>query len=94
MSANIRSALLALALGSTLAVAGTSATAQVLVFGEGPLNGGSVGAVRLRNLGNAGNRDYYSRLDKDFVWMSPWLLSSPSVFQNGFEATTVITASP
>jgi len=59
MSANIRSALLALALGSTLAVAGTSATAQVLVFGEGPLNGGSVGAVRLRNLGNAGSGDIY-----------------------------------
>jgi len=61
---------------------------------RGGLYGGAASCANTGNLGNAGNRDYYSRLDKDFVWMSPWLLSSPSVFQNGFEATTVITASP
>jgi hypothetical protein len=61
---------------------------------RGGLFGGAASCANTGNLGNAGNRDYYSRLDKDFAWMSPWLLSSPDVFQNGFEATTVVTVSP
>lgn len=61
---------------------------------RGGLYGGAASCANTGNLGNAGNRDYYSRLDIDFAWMSRWLLSSPNVFQNGFEATAVVTASP
>ena len=61
---------------------------------RGGLYGGAASCANTGNLGNASNRDYYSRLDKDFAWMSAWLLSSPNVFQNGFEATAVVTASP
>ncbi len=61
---------------------------------RGGLYGGAASCANTGNLGNPGNRDYYSRLDKDFAWMSPWLLSSPNVFQNGFEATAVVNASP
>lgn len=61
---------------------------------RGGLYGGGASCANDGDLGNAGNRDYYSRLDQDFSWMSTWLLSGPGVFENGFEATVVLSASP
>ncbi len=60
---------------------------------RGGLYGGAASCANTGNLGNAGNRDYYSRLDKDFAWMSPWLAPRPELFANGFEAATAASAS-
>lgn len=60
---------------------------------RGGLYGGFASCANDGDLGNTNNRDYYSRLDQDFAWMSTWLLSGPILFENGFEAT-VPSASP
>ncbi len=61
---------------------------------RGGLYGGAASCANTGNLGNAGNRDYYSRLDKDFAWMAPWLAPRPDLFANGFEAAAAAGASP